>query len=99
MAGAEDNEGESRAAAGEAAAGARTGSGDHNERGGGVLARFGDNGRDVGGGDNNETKRNDKDTTDAAEEGSSGRNGGGGVVARFGDDGQDVGRGDNNETN
>ena len=74
-------------------AGARTGSGDHSDGGGGVVARFGDDGRDVGRGDDNDdgTYRNNKVTTDAAEEGSSDRDRGGGVVARYGDNGQNVG--------
>ena len=54
--------------------------------GGGVVARYGDDGQDVGRGDNDATERDDEGTTDAAEEGCSGSNGGGGDVARLGDD-------------
>ena len=43
--------GESGGAAGEAAEGKGTGSGHHSARGGGVVARFEDDGRDVGRGD------------------------------------------------
>ena len=55
--------------------------------GGGVVARYGDNGRDVGQGDDDATERDEEGTTDAAEEGCSGSDGGGGDVARLGDDG------------
>ena len=55
--------------------------------GGGVVARYGDDGQDVGQGDKDATERDDEGTTDAAEEGCSGSDGGVGDVARLGDDG------------
>ena len=90
--------GESGGAAGEAAEGTGTRSGHHSARGGGVVARFEDDGRDVGQGDVDGTAGFRDATTTAAEEGNSSRDGGGGVIARYEDNGRDVGRGDDDAT-
>ena len=74
------------------------GTGHHSAGGGGVVARFEDDGRDVGRGDNDGTAGFRDATTTAVEEGNSSRDGGGGVVARYEDNGRDVGQGDDDAT-
>ena len=67
--------GESRGAAGEAAEGTGTGSGHNSARGGGVVARFEDDGQDVGRGDDDATAQDAKGSTVLAEEGGGGSDG------------------------